>query len=175
MREAEERKLREAEERESQKPVDRPTGVSFGDSPIMPENAWMEAFGDWVDQDSKTSRQGNYTIDGYDADIYGVAIGVDTEVVSDVLLGVAFSYSNADVDWLGASKAAGDIDHYQLTLYGEYRHDKFYLEGMLGYAMNDYDISDLDTTDDSTRKSDFDSNQYLASSALGVMKISFPI
>lgn len=168
LREAEERKLREAEERESQKPVDRPTGVSFGDSPIMPENAWMEAFGDWVDQDSKTSRQGNYTIDGYDADIYGVAIGVDTEVVSDVLLGVAFSYSNADVDWLGASKAAGDIDHYQLTLYGEYRHDKFYLEGMLGYAMNDYDISDLDTTDDSTRKSDFDSNQYLARLELGV-------
>lgn len=168
LREAEERKLREAEEGGSQKPVDRPTGVSFGDSPIMPENAWMEAFGDWVDQDSKTSRQGNYTIDGYDADIYGVAIGVDTEVVSDVLLGVAFSYSNADVDWLGASKAAGDIDHYQLTLYGEYRHDKFYIEGMLGYAMNDYDISDLDTTDDSTRKSDFDSNQYLARLELGV-------
>nr|VFK40311.1 MAG: Autotransporter beta-domain-containing protein [Candidatus Kentron sp. TC] len=149
-----------------QKPADHPTGVSFGDSARVAENAWFETFGDWVEQDAARSSDNAYDVDGYDAEIYGLAFGVDTEVAKDTLLGVSFSYSNADVDWEGSSNAAGDVDHYQLTLYGEYRHDKFYLEGMLGYAMNDYEVSDL--YGGAVRNSEFDSDQYLAKMELGV-------
>nr|VFK39233.1 MAG: Autotransporter beta-domain-containing protein [Candidatus Kentron sp. TC] len=149
-----------------QKPAEHPTGVSFGDSARVAENAWFETFGDWVEQDAARSSDNAYDVDGYDAEIYGLAFGVDTEVAKDTLLGVSFSYSNADVDWEGSSNAAGDVDHYQLTLYGEYRHDKFYLEGMLGYAMNDYEVSDL--YGGAVRNSEFDSDQYLAKMELGV-------
>nr|VFK11954.1 MAG: Autotransporter beta-domain-containing protein [Candidatus Kentron sp. LPFa] len=169
LREGDERKLEKEHERKldekRQKAVERPTGVSSGDSVGRAENAWFETFGDWIEQDAKRSSDNAYAVDGYNADIYGFAFGVDTEVTRDTLLGVSFSYSNADVDWEGTSNAAGDVDHYQLTLYGEYRHDKFYAEGMLGYAMNDYEISDFNG---GTRKSEFDSNQYLAKLALGV-------
>lgn len=152
-------------ERAIQKPVERPTGVSSGDSVGRAENAWFETFGDWIEQDAKRSSDNAYDVDGYNADIYGFAFGVDTEVTRDTLLGISFSYSNADVDWEGTSNAAGDVDHYQLTLYGEYRHDKFYAEGMLGYAMNDYEVSDFNG---GVRNSEFDSDQYLAKLELGV-------
>nr|VFK07788.1 MAG: Autotransporter beta-domain-containing protein [Candidatus Kentron sp. LPFa]VFK29728.1 MAG: Autotransporter beta-domain-containing protein [Candidatus Kentron sp. LPFa] len=152
-------------ERAIQKPVERPTGVSSGDSVGRAENAWFETFGDWIEQDAKRSSDNAYDVDGYNADIYGFAFGVDTEVARDTLLGISFSYSNADVDWEGTSNAAGDVDHYQLTLYGEYRHDKFYAEGMLGYAMNDYEVSDFNG---GVRNSEFDSDQYLAKLELGV-------
>nr|VFK17876.1 MAG: outer membrane autotransporter barrel domain-containing protein [Candidatus Kentron sp. LFY] len=135
-------------------------GISSGDAAGMGHSAWVKTFGNWIDQDDEGG------ISGYDADIYGLVVGMDTEVDKNIRAGVAFGYSNADVDGNGETKATADIDHYQISVYGDYTDEKFYVEGMLGYARGENDTSDLNGTTRRTAK--YDSDQYMASVGLGI-------
>lgn len=136
-------------------------GFASGDSAGMAPNSWIKTFGNWVNQDTENG------VNGYDADIYGFAAGMDAEVAKNVRMGLAFGYSNADVDGKGTSNAQADMDHYQVALYGDYTDEKFYIEGMLGYAQGDNDVSDLDLSD-KLREAEFDSEQYTARIAGGI-------
>nr|VFJ94056.1 MAG: outer membrane autotransporter barrel domain-containing protein [Candidatus Kentron sp. LFY] len=141
-------------------------GVSSGDGAGMAPSSWVKTFGNWINQDSENG------VGGYDADIYGFTAGMDAEVAKDFRLGVAFGYANADIDedtvsGHGAKNGNADIDHYQVSIYGDYTDEKFYVEGMLGYAQNDHETSDVDY-DNKVRKAEFDSEQYVASIGLGI-------
>nr|VFJ94979.1 MAG: outer membrane autotransporter barrel domain-containing protein [Candidatus Kentron sp. LFY] len=136
-------------------------GISSGDAAGMGHSAWVKTFGNWIDQDDEGG------ISGYDADIYGLVVGMDTEVDKNIRAGVAFGYSNADVDGNGATEAKADIDHYQISVYGDYTDEKFYVEGMLGYARGENDTSDF-INDTTRRTAKYDSDQYMASVGLGI-------
>nr|VFJ93213.1 MAG: outer membrane autotransporter barrel domain-containing protein [Candidatus Kentron sp. LFY] len=133
-------------------------GISPGDNAGMERGVWVKTLGNWIEQDDKGG------ISGYDADIYGVVVGMDAELTRDIRAGVAFGYSNADVDGSGAARA--DVDQHHVFVYGDYTGGRFYLEGMLGYGRGNNETSDLDGT--TLRKADYGADQYMASVGGGV-------
>jgi len=121
---------------------------------------WMQGFGQTADQGRSDG------VDGYDADTYGMAAGLDTaNLLDNATVGVALSYANTDVDSKNANTTEADVDSYQISLYGDYDvAPQTYISGTLGFAWNDIDqtrhnvggISGLNAT------ADYDSNQYIA-------------
>ncbi len=140
------------------------TGVASGNMSTG-VTAWMQGFGKKGTQDERDG------IDGYDADTFGAAVGVDTEnVADDVVLGVSVSYANSDVSSDNVNRTKTDVDSYQVSLYGDYDIDQsMYVSGNIGYAWNNIDqirhnvggISGLTAT------ADYDSNQFMASGEIG--------
>lgn len=96
---------------------------------------WMKGFGQIADQDKRGG------VDGYEADTYGMAIGIDSEdIIEDGVVGMAFSYANTDVDSDNANTTKTDIDSYQLSFYGSHEYaNNIYASGMLGIARNKMD------------------------------------
>ena len=91
---------------------------------------------------------------------------MDTQALADqMLLGLAFSYADSDVDSDNANRTQTEIDTYQITLYGTYDLDEAtYISGQLGYAFGDNsthreDIGGVAAID---ADGDFDSNQFIA-------------
>jgi len=139
------------------------TGASAGDTLGSDLRLWAQPFGSHYDQDKK---QG---IEGFEADTYGVVVGGDVAVSSSVRGGLAFSYSNTNVDGKGANAANGsDIDGYNVSLYGTYTPiENLFIDGLLGYGFNRYD-SDRDVAFLVTRaKGDYDCNTCNARLGLG--------
>jgi uncharacterized protein with beta-barrel porin domain len=134
----------------------------------MSNAAWMKPFGNWMDQDKVT--ENGAEIAGFTAETYGLSAGVDTEVSDNVRLGGSLSYSQSEVEGEGAGKSKIDVDSYQLTLYGDYTTAEYYIEGTLGYAMNENNMSRSIqvATLLRTAKGTNDSSQYMASIRAGM-------
>ncbi|MCC6598614.1 MAG: autotransporter domain-containing protein [Alphaproteobacteria bacterium] len=140
------------------------TGVATGNMG-QGLTAWIQGFGKTAEQDRRDG------IDGYDADTYGVAVGIDTENVSDAAtLGLALSYANSDVDSENANTTESDIDSYQVSLYGDYDlGQSTYVAGNLGYARNNIDQTrhNVGGVAGLNANADYDSDQYIAYAELG--------
>lgn len=121
---------------------------------------WAKGFGQLADQDERDG------VSGYEADTYGIAVGVDSEnMLADSLVGIAASYANTDVDSDGVNATETDIDSYQVSLYGS--HDmayETYTSGMIGYAHNSIDQTrfNVGAVAGNNADADFDSNQFMA-------------
>ncbi|MDB2414631.1 autotransporter outer membrane beta-barrel domain-containing protein [Rickettsiales bacterium] len=105
------------------------SGISTGDS-AMEKSVWGQLFTTSANQGYRKN-----TI-GYDYDIFGGTVGVDKKLSDNTIIGISFSYSNADVDSL---KGLTDVDSYQFAVYGSRDFDKWYAESVVGVAFNDYD------------------------------------
>ena len=66
------------------------SGVASGDKPKT-DNLWIQSFGSQVKQSS--TAQG----DGYNANSAGLALGADTKISKDTLVGFSLSYANSNV------------------------------------------------------------------------------
>ena len=89
---------------------------------------WFQGLADWMDQ-KKTD------INGYSADTYGFALGIDSRVSNRTVFGVGFggSFTNAKMyAGLGNAKA----DSYLLSLYGSHKIDALTVSGTVGYAFS---------------------------------------
>jgi len=81
---------------------------------------------------------------GFDFDSWGITAGVDYRFTDNLVFGIAGSYNHVDADYDTSATVAGgdvDLDGYGATLYGPWFVDNFYVDGMVGYVDNDYDIS----------------------------------
>lgn len=134
------------------------TGFASGDGALA-KAVWLKPFGSTMSQDASDG------IDGYDADTFGFAGGVDAEVANGTRVGASVSYASTSVEGDGAGQSETDIDSYQVTIYGDYTTASYYVEGMVGYAMNKNDTSRKLTFGglDRTAVADYDSNQYMVS------------
>lgn len=139
-------------------------GVASGDV-LQGVGAWGEVFGVTADQDKRSS------IDGYEAETYGLALGGDKELNEKLVVGLALSYADTSVDGKGAVKNnTTDIDSYGLTLYGTQKlNNNFYVDGSLGYTFHDFDSKRVVTVGavNQTLKADFDGNEYIAKIGAG--------
>lgn len=122
--------------------------------------AWIQAFGQTGQQDDRDG------IDGFDIDTLGFAVGLDTQALADqMVIGLAFSYADSEVDSDNANNANTEIDTYQISLYGTYNVDEAtYVSGQLGYAFGDNETTreDLGGINNLDAQGDFDSNQFIA-------------
>lgn len=118
---------------------------------------WAQGFGQSADQDRRDN------IDGYDADTYGAAVGIDSENLTGAVVGVALSYGNTQVESRNANRSETDVDSYQITLYGDYDVDRdTYLNGMFAYARSSADTTrhDVGGVSGLTATGNYDSSQY---------------
>jgi len=93
--------------------------------------AWMDGFGHWARQDS----QGGFA--GYDYRLAGVALGGDRLMEDDLLVGVSYGQSRADID-MDNNLGKGDIDSHFGSLYGSYFTDRMYVDATLSYGRQHY-------------------------------------
>ncbi len=122
---------------------------------------WGQAFGRTADRDS----EGGLTFSGYDADSYGFVIGADTTVAENVRAGVAFSYSDIDVEETSGAFENTSIDSYSLNAYAAYEDDGAFVNGALAYVFGSADSSRQAVVD--TIASDFDVDQFSAKVTAG--------
>lgn len=139
------------------------SGVSSGDGNID-RHVWLQAFGASADQ----GRRDN--VAGYDADSYGVIVGIDTDVTDDLLLGIALAYADTDADSADANRTGTQVDSYQISVYGDHDlGDKFYLTGQLSYMYSDIDTvrHNVGAIAGNTARANFSADQYSARAELG--------
>ena len=75
------------------------------------------------------------TTNGFDADSEGLAFGFEKNVNDNVKAGVAYAYTQTDVD--GFLRKT-DVDAHTLALYGEYKPADWYVNAMMSYGWADY-------------------------------------
>ena len=81
--------------------------------------------------------------DAFDFDTYGVTMGADYRFRENLVLGAAFTYNNVDSDFDKHNTVSGggvDADGWGGFVYGTYYTDRFYIDGLAGYAQSDYDM-----------------------------------
>lgn len=140
------------------------TGMSAGDG-VYTSNVWARGFGQMSEQDRRDG------IDGYEADTYGFAVGIDNDVTDHLRLGIAFSYADTEVDSKNINRTNTAINSYQGTIYGDYDvSDITYINGMLGYTYgtNDTTRYDVGGVSGLNANADFDSSQFSAQLEVGM-------
>lgn len=133
--------------------MDSGAGLVSDDAPLT-HGVWGKVFG-------SEARQGaNGGFAGYKANTYGLSLGTDTLVNNNWVLGAAFTFANTDVGLRDNFAGDGsDIKTYQLTGYFTRDFGKWYLEGMLAYARQEFD-SVRNTTISGVAQSSFNGDQW---------------
>ena len=78
----------------------------------------------------------------FDFDTYGLTGGVDYRFTDNLVLGAALAYHDVDADFDNKPTVSGgsvDADGWGGFLYGTWYSDRFYIDGLAGYAKSDYD------------------------------------
>jgi outer membrane autotransporter protein len=145
-----------------------PTGMSAGD---VTDNLTM-----WAQPFAQSSDQGKRdNVDGYEADTYGITVGVDTDGLSNGIVGVALTYANTEVDSKNATETNTDVDSYQVTVYGDYDlNDETYLTGSVSYVygQNESTRHNVGGVSGVNANGDFNSHQFGARAEIGRKFIS---
>lgn len=110
-------------------------GMSAGNE-SLDRNFWAKAFGGKAMQDAK----GGYA--GADSKIYGMMVGHDKVLANGMIAGASLAYARTEADL--NDFRAGDssaVNTYQVTGYFGRSYERWYLEGMLAYAYQQYKTS----------------------------------
>ncbi|MFY4805535.1 autotransporter domain-containing protein [Aliarcobacter butzleri] len=86
-------------------------GLNSGDGIFSENNLWIKPFGSIGSQNNKDG------INGFDLKTYGLGFGADTEYKDNQRIGLAFFYTNGDIDTNNVSQKA-DLDVYTTLVYG---------------------------------------------------------
>jgi len=114
--------------------LDTSSGISSGSNMGLAKSAiWARPFYNNISED------GTSTVAGYEANTFGMVMGVDLYNNAETTLGVAFSAANTTVDGHGLSHDRTDVSSYQLTAYGTYNAPSWYVDGQVGYGLTDTD------------------------------------
>lgn len=136
------------------------SGLSAGDDSLG-NGVWAKVIGTAATQD----KVGQY--DGYKTNSYGMAIGADKKLDTDMIIGLALGYTNSDIDQQDfRSGDTAKVKSYQLMAYASKEFGKAYLEGALAYGMHNTDASRA-TAIGRIAQASIDANQYSARLAAG--------
>ena len=97
---------------------------------------WGQVIARKADRDAKS-----LSVTGYDADAFGISIGVDAALGEDVRIGAAFSYADIGIDQQGGGAETSDINASNITGYVGYNSEKGFVNGLIGYSFNRVDTS----------------------------------
>lgn len=76
---------------------------------------------------------------GYNMNDYGIMVGADHRFNPNVMGGVALSWIRAWSTGTGAGTgSSSELNSYQITFYGTYRLDRFFIDGQAGAGYNHY-------------------------------------
>ncbi|MEO1045561.1 MAG: autotransporter outer membrane beta-barrel domain-containing protein [Pseudomonadota bacterium] len=97
---------------------------------------WGQFLGRTADRDAEST-----SVTGYDADAFGLTIGVDFAASDSLRVGLAYSYADIDIDQNGGAGEQSDINASQISAYLGYNQDKLFVNGVVGYSFSDVDTS----------------------------------
>lgn len=90
---------------------------------------WLRGLYNYLDRSSTSKTH------GFNADTYGVALGIDKEIDNDVTLGLGYAYSQTDVS--GHNRDT-DIDTNTAILYGQYKPTNWFINAIASYNWSTY-------------------------------------
>lgn len=110
-------------------------GYAAGFTDEQGNGSWVKLFGSHIKQGTRQN------INGYNAGVWGIALGVDSKISDTSLLGVSFSWATASVNHEIADSHT-NIDNYQGALYGSnHQENGYFVNAMLSVAYNQYDVA----------------------------------
>lgn len=114
------------------------SGLAAGDEVGRGITMWGQPFG-------AVSSQGAVAgIDGYNVGTYGATLGGDMLVTSNLRLGLALTLANSNITYNGSTSGnTGSIFNTQLTLYGQWFQQSFFVDGALAFGYSHYTRHDL--------------------------------
>jgi outer membrane autotransporter protein len=111
------------------------TGYAAGSMDDRGHGTWIKLFGRHADQNERSD------VDGYKAETWGVAAGVDMMLNERFLIGLGLSWASIDVNH-DLNDGDTDIDSYQASLYGSWNIcGPMFFNWMASAAYNDYDMT----------------------------------
>jgi outer membrane autotransporter protein len=156
----------------------RPKGSSASIAPLSAAGAsggdesrfafWGRAFGRWA------STRGDVEADGYDEDNYGAVLGADFQVSPNVVVGIVGGYLDDDLKFDDGDR--GKIKRWTIGGYFSATIDRFYIDGSLSYASDNYrmhrtivygDTSCLAFNCTSTASSKYDGDGFVGHAEIG--------
>lgn len=137
-------------------------GVASGSAPAD-SGFWVQGFGTAGLQGARGSSQ------GYSSRGVGFAVGADTMVSPDTLVGVAGTFARTFINGRGTqADDENTVDSYQISAYGEHSLGFGpFVEGMIGFARNSYDTSRVLHSLSREADADYDGWQGIAKIAVG--------
>lgn len=129
-------------------------GIASGDT-IPSKRIWTEAFG------NSASQKNTLTSNGYNLNSRGFAIGGDKEIADDEYFGGSVSYANSNIKAKGVSKNT-QATTYQINLYGTKNFDQFFLDGVAGFALNNYSSSRSISAINAKASADYSGQAYIS-------------
>ncbi|MET4696554.1 autotransporter outer membrane beta-barrel domain-containing protein [Endozoicomonas lisbonensis] len=138
-------------------------GVSFGDEQAG-KGIWMQVLAAEASQDSRKNKAG-HTLSGFDADIDGFSLGLESSLEKgfyDITYGAAFTVAGVKAEKKN-SIDDNRLKNYQLSVYGSYTRDQWYLDGVLNYGRSKHERMRYVEHPDvvlSPIEADFNSNHY---------------
>ena len=140
------------------------TGLAAGDAALGGDGKWAI----WGRAGASRAQFTPGGVNGFDADSWGLTLGIDGEVAPDTRIGFGGFYIASDVEENGAgANASNDITGYGITAYMSYRPGAWYVNGALGYGMNEYDSRRLSLGGANTAS--YDGSQFVARAEVGHM------
>lgn len=98
---------------------------------ILKNSFWMQAFG------GSSLQKQIKNDDGYKAASAGVALGIDDKIIDNVIIGSSFSFAESGVKNLDNNKRIL-INTYQTNIYGSKIFEKYFVDGIIGFALNQF-------------------------------------
>jgi outer membrane autotransporter protein len=126
-------------------------------SALKGQDVWTSGYGSYIHQDPMG------TSNGYNATIWGTALGYDFPALDNLRVGLSGGFAQ-DFVRTKDSSARNNINSYQGTLYGSYAKDAYYVDTAFSFAYNTYDASRHVAvgTIDRTATGDYNGQQYSA-------------
>ena len=141
---------------------DTQSGVSAGDMALGGDGHWAL----WGRAGLLKAEYTPSAVPGFDADTWGISVGIDGDVAENVRVGLAYMYQDAKIDENGAgANADTDITGNGIIGYMSYTPDPYFLNTALSYTWNSY--SGKRFTGLGTNTSDYDGAQVAARAELG--------
>lgn len=105
-------------------------GMASGDSIFKRGAMWVQGLFNKSKLDDTSKAK------GFDADSSGIAFGAEKFVTDDTKVGVGYAYTNTDIDGFMRST---DVDTHTAIVYGEYKPNNWYVNGIATYGWSDYE------------------------------------
>jgi len=107
--------------------------AAIGNDPDRPGSLWGRGYGAWGSLD------GDAEAPGYDRTSGAIVAGIDYRFDGEFLVGLAGAYSFSSLDFDDGDQ--GDIDSWQIGLFGSWDSGTWYVDAMVSYAFQNYETT----------------------------------
>lgn len=108
-------------------PTSSAQGRSSGDYTVGATSVWAQG----MYNKAKLNKN-----DGFDSDSTGFATGFEYNITDSIKAGIGYAFTKTDID---TDKSKTDVDTHTGFIYGEYKPNDFYVNGVLSYGHSRYD------------------------------------